>query len=145
MYTIILTRYGEETDDKIIGAIQTPAKNREELVQAILEIARTNNSVFLTIQSTDLAEKFLEERNLYEFPDWSPTSEVFNEFCAHLKITHLDTFISELEHSDNPIFVIEDGYVTPGFKEFIRDVCNDYLDDKFCSAVPYKIRRLLLL
>lgn len=148
MYTIILTRYGGETDDKIIKAIQTPAKNQEELVQAILEIARTNDSVFQTVQSTDLAYYFLDKHGLCEFPDNSPMSELFNEFCAYLKTKLPEIFISQVAKSNagNPIFVIEDGYVGPELKEFIREACNDYISRVFCdNAIPYNISRLLWL
>lgn len=148
MYTIILTRYGGETDDKIIKAIQTPAKNQEELVEAILEIARTNNSVFLTVKSTDLAYYFLDKHGINEFPEDFFTSELFNEFCAFLKTKLPEIFISQITKLDtgHPIFVIEDGYVGPELKEFIREACNNYISMALCDkAIPYNISRLLWL
>lgn len=135
MYTIILTKYS--TDDKsyprIIKSIKTTAKNQIDIMRVILEISRTNNEVFNTIKSTELAEKFLKKHGVDTFP--TSESDLFNDFCAYLE-TSPAKFIGEIQSSDyNPIFTIEDGHRNEYFQNFVNLACNQFIHDELYRGI----------
>lgn len=138
MYTIILTGLAEYSAEnkvypKIIKVVKTAAKNHTDVMRIIIEMSRTNDGVFNTIVSTELAEKFLSEHGVDAFS--SPVSDLFDEFCVHLE-TSPGMFISEVESLDcNPIFVIEDGYRNTSFENFIRQACNQFVHDELYHGI----------
>lgn len=138
MYTIILTELAEYSAEnkvypKITKVVRTAAKNHTDVMRIIIEMSRTNDKVFNTLASTELAEEFLSERGVDAFP--SPASDLFNEFCVHLE-TSPGMFISEVESLDcNPIFVIEDGYRNTCFENFIRQACNQFVHDELYRGI----------